>query len=192
MGIRRLTVCMVSALRSRLDPLENPPPVAELFSKEHNESTQKLFDIAPCFKVGFMAANLAILEAALEDKTENSTKLRVVDFDIGQGSQCMNHLHALSSRQNGKPVTVKVTAVAENGGEERLKPVGDMLKKLAVQFGVGFEFNLFTQKLGELTCETLGCEPDESLAVNFVTPYFNFYIYGKHFYLTQFNKVIIK
>ncbi|KAI4351677.1 hypothetical protein L6164_006013 [Bauhinia variegata] len=164
---QRLTDCMVSALRSRLNPLEHPPPVAELFSKEHNESTQMLFDMAPCFKVGFMAANLAILEAALEDKTENGTKLRVVDFDIGQGNQYVNLLHALSSRQNGKPATVKITAVAENGGEERLKPVGDMLKKLAVQFGVGFEFNVFTQKLGELTRETLGCEPDESLAVNF-------------------------
>ncbi|KAI4347577.1 hypothetical protein L6164_008379 [Bauhinia variegata] len=164
---QRLTDCMVSALKSRLNPLEHPPPIAELFSMEHADSIQMLYNTAPCFKVGFMAANLAILEAALEDATENGTKLHVVDFDVGRGNQYVNLLHVLSSCQNGKPATVKITAVAENGSEERLKLVGDNLKQRAGQYGIGLEFNVLTQKLADLTRESLGCDPDEPLLVNF-------------------------
>ncbi|XP_054788101.1 scarecrow-like protein 8 [Prosopis cineraria] len=165
----RLTDCMISALKSRVNPQENPPAAVELFSSEHAESTQLLYEHSPCFKVGFMAANLAILEAAFDDNTENngSNKLHVVDFDIGRGKQYINLLHALSARQNGKLVMVYITAVAENGSEERLKVVGDMLKQQAEQLGVGFEFRAITQQLTELTRESLGCEPHDPLAVNF-------------------------
>ncbi|XP_028773140.1 scarecrow-like protein 8 [Neltuma alba] len=166
---QRLMDCMISALKSRVNPHDNPPPVGELFSSEHAESTQLLYEHAPCFKVGFMAANLAILEAAFEDNTENngSNKLHVVDFDIGRGKQYKNLLHELSARQNGKLFTVCITAVGENGSEERLKMVGELLRQHAEQFGVGFEFRSVTQKLTELTRESLGCGPDEPLAVNF-------------------------
>ena len=159
---QRLTDCMVSALKSKLNPVDNPPPIGELFSTAHAESTQLLFEKSPCFAVGFIAANFAILEAIAEEKHENGCKFRVVDFDIGQGNQYLHLLKIVS-----KPATVKITAVAENGGEERLKRVGDMLNQTARQVGVGFEFSVMTQKLTELTRESLGCEPDELLAVNF-------------------------
>ncbi|KAK7315108.1 hypothetical protein VNO77_33640 [Canavalia gladiata] len=164
---QRLTDCMVSALKSRMNPVENPPHVVELFSREHAESTQLLLENSLCFKVGFMAANLAILEAAFEEKTEN--RFCVVDFDIGQGKQYVHLLNALSARcQNGKVLAVKILAVAENGGEERLRAVGEMLNRQAEMLRIGFEFRVVvTQKLAELTRESLGCDADEALMVNF-------------------------
>ncbi|XP_061349691.1 scarecrow-like protein 8 [Gastrolobium bilobum] len=165
---QRLTDCMVSALKSRMNPVENPPPVGELYSREHAESTQLLLENSVCFKVGFMAANLAILEAAFEEKTENGNGFCVVDFDIGQGKQYVNLLSLLSARAQAAPA-VKIVAVAENGGEEKVRAVGEMLSRQAERLRIRFEFRMVsvTQKLAELTRESLGCDPDEPLMVNF-------------------------
>lgn len=170
----RLMEYMLMALKSRVNPFENPPPVAELYSKEHVSSTQLLYELSPCFKLGFMAANLAILEATVDQPNTSSSGFHVIDFDIGQGCQYMNLLHALSERMNGKPSTVKITAVADNIGEEkeRLKVVGSTLSQLAEQFGVSLRFNVVSCKFGELSRESLGCDPEDPLAVNFA---FNLY-----------------
>ncbi|XVF12540.1 hypothetical protein REPUB_Repub08aG0127300 [Reevesia pubescens] len=163
---QRLIDCMLVALKSRVNSVENPPPVAELFSKEHAAATQLLYDMSPCFKFGFLAANLAILDATLEQSSCN--KLHVIDFDIGQGGQYINLLHALSERVSGKPAMIKITAIADNGGDERLKVVGDTLSQIAQRFGVCLKFNVVANlKLSDLSRESLDCEPDESLAVNF-------------------------
>ncbi|TKY45240.1 Scarecrow protein 8 [Spatholobus suberectus] len=160
----RLTDCMVSALKSRMNPAEHRPPVAELFGREHAESTQLLLENSLCFKAGFMAANLAILEAAFEEKTEN--RFCVVDFEIGQGKRYMHLLNALSAR--GQNAAVKIAAVAESGGEERVRAVGELLSRHAERLRIVFEFKLVaTQKLAELTRESLGCDSEEVLAVNF-------------------------
>ncbi|XP_044506139.1 scarecrow-like protein 8 [Mangifera indica] len=163
---QRLMEYMCSALKSRVNPVENPLPVTELFCMEHVESTQLLYDHSPCFKLGFMAANLAIIEAALDQPTSN--KFHVIDFDIGQGGQYQNLLHALSTRsQSGKPCIVKITAVVESGREESLNVVGNKLKQYADKVGVCLNFNVKTLKVGDLTRDSLGCEPDELVAVNF-------------------------
>ncbi|WRX18402.1 Transcription factor GRAS - like 10 [Theobroma cacao] len=163
---QRLMECMLLALKSRVNSAENPPPVAELFSKEHAAATQLLYDLSPCFKLGFLAANLAILDATLDQP--NSNKLHVIDFDIGQGGQYINLLHALSERGSGQAVMVKITAIADNAGDERLKMVGDKLSQIAERFGVCLKFNVVASlKLSDLSREALGCEPDEPLAVNF-------------------------
>ncbi|XP_022958035.1 scarecrow-like protein 8 [Cucurbita moschata] len=162
-SVQRLAEYMVFALKSRVNPAEFPPPVAEIFGDEHSAATQSLYDVSPCFKLAFMAANLAILEAIEEE----DRKLHIVDFDIGKGGQYMNLIHLLSGRQKGK-VVVKLTAVvAENGRDERLKHVGESLSQLAKELGVGFKFNMVKQEPSELTRESLGCDADESLAVNF-------------------------
>ncbi|EEF49067.1 scarecrow-like protein 8 [Ricinus communis] len=170
---QRLMEYMSMALKSRLNSADNPPPVAELFAKEHIASTQLLYELSPCFKLGFMAANLAILQSTV-DQPNSGTGFHVIDFDIGQGCQYLNLLHALSERLNGKPATVKITAVADNSAEEkeRLKVVGTTLSQLAEQFGVSLHFNVVSAKLGDLSRESLGCEPEEPLAVNFA---FNLY-----------------
>ena len=79
----------------------------------------------------------------------------------------MNLIHLLSGHQKGK-VVVKLTAVvAENGGDERLKKVGESQSQLMKEHDVGFKLNMVKQELAELTCESLGCDGDESLVVNF-------------------------
>nr|DAD47289.1 TPA_asm: hypothetical protein HUJ06_017226 [Nelumbo nucifera] len=93
---QRLTAYMVSALRSRVNPSENPPPVMELCSEEHMMAMQMLYEVSPCFKLGFMAANLAILEATKDQPNNN---VHVVDFDIGQGSQYISLVHALAEQE---------------------------------------------------------------------------------------------
>lgn len=164
---QRLLEFMALALKSRVNPVDNPPPVAELFTQEHAGSTQFLYELSQCFRLGFMAANLAILEATLAADQSTTNKIHVIDFDIGQGGQYKHLLHVLSKRQNGKPSVVKITTVPDNGGEERLRTVRQNLSQFAKEVGVGLEFNVVSQKLSELNRESLGCEPDEPIAVNF-------------------------
>lgn len=163
---QRVVEFLASALKSRVNPVENPPAVMELFSQEHAASTQLLYDLSPCFRLGFTAANQAILEATLMADQSNSGKNRVhvIDFDIGQGGQYMNLLPALR-----KPVALKITTVADNGGggQERLRIARERLSQLAEKLGVGFELNVRSQKILELSRDSLGCEPDEPIAVNF-------------------------
>uniref|UniRef100_A0A2P2JZT0 GRAS15 protein n=1 Tax=Rhizophora mucronata TaxID=61149 RepID=A0A2P2JZT0_RHIMU len=168
---QRLMEYMLIALKSRANYVENPPSVAEMYSKEHFGSTQLLYELCPCFKLGFMAANLAIVEATLDQQPNSCGRFHVLDFDIGQGGQYINLLYLLSECQTGKPaIKVKITAVAENGGDEkeRLKMVGEMLSQLAGRVGVSLDFNVVVcYKLGDLSRDSLGCEHDEPLAVNF-------------------------
>lgn len=160
---QRLMEYMSSALKSRMNMVQSPAPVGELFTQQHAESTQSLYDLSPCFKLGFMAANLAILDA-----TSDCNNFHVVDFDIGQGGQYMNLLYALGARQNGKPSVISITAVADNGGEERLSFVADLLRKVAEGVGVCLNFKVVTSlKLGDLSRDSLGCDADEPLVVNF-------------------------
>ncbi|KAF5732379.1 putative DELLA protein GAI [Tripterygium wilfordii] len=167
---QRVTEYMSLALKSRSNSFDSPPPVAEMYGNDHIGSIQLLYDISPCFKLGFVAANQAILDATLDEP--NTDKFHVVDFDIGQGDQYVNLLHALSSRRK-PPVTFKITAVSDNGSEERLRLVGDMLSQQAKRVGSTLHFNVAVgQKISNLSRESLGCEPDEPLAVNFA---FNLY-----------------
>ncbi|MBA0557601.1 hypothetical protein Golob_014659, partial [Gossypium lobatum] len=163
---QRLTECMLLALKSRLNSVESSPPVTELFSKEHAAATQLLYDLSPCFKLGFMAANQAILDATLDQPSCN--KLHVIDFDIGQGGQYTTLLHALSERGRGNPAMIKITCIADNGADERLKTVGSKLSLVAERLGVRLKFTVVPSlKLSDLRRESLGCELDEPLAVNF-------------------------
>uniref|UniRef100_A0A7N2MHY1 Scarecrow-like protein 8 n=1 Tax=Quercus lobata TaxID=97700 RepID=A0A7N2MHY1_QUELO len=181
--------------------------MGELFNKENVESTQLLYDLSSCFKLGFMAANLAIVEATLDEsdtKSDNNNrgnKIHVIDFDIGQGGgQYVYLLQALAARQNGKPFIVKITTVAaDNSSQERLTKAGNaltqeakkvgnqypeegntyisILHKMKVELAPVKQMMIITKKqdriksndsqTGELTRESLGCEPDESLVLNF-------------------------
>ncbi|KAJ4956160.1 hypothetical protein NE237_012943 [Protea cynaroides] len=167
---QRLTAYMMSALQSRVNPTENPPPVAELGSNEHMIATQMLYENSPCFKLGFMAAHLAIVEAT-RDQPNN---VHVLDFDIRQCSQYMTLIRALAMRPSGKPTTVKITTVIEPGNNhsEDGSRVVDRLKKLADPLGINLKFNVLSHRIADLDRKTLGCEANEALAVNFA---FNLY-----------------
>lgn len=174
----KLVDFMVTALRSRINPAESSPPATELYGKEHIVSTQLLYELSPCFKLGFMAANLAILDASGSNTNDGTTSFHVIDFEIGEGGQYFNLLHALSTRRSGKnpPVVVKITAltnisdgfsVAGHRGEERLRTIGDRLSELGDRLGISLKFNVVAGlRLGDLSRESLGCDPDEPLAVN--------------------------
>ncbi|XP_010442777.1 PREDICTED: scarecrow-like protein 8 [Camelina sativa] len=182
----KLVDFMVTALRYRINnnnPAERlASPATELYGKEHLLSTQLLYELSPCFKLGFMAANLAILDSA-GNNDEGVMNLHVIDFDIGEGGQYVNLLHALSTRRNGinqgqkqstKTPVVKITVVTNSegfvvgdGGEEKLKAVGDLLSQLGDRLGISVSFYVVASlRLGDLSRESLGCEPDEPLAVN--------------------------
>ncbi|KAL3521554.1 hypothetical protein ACH5RR_019703 [Cinchona calisaya] len=167
---QRLTAYMTAALRSRVNPTDYPPPVSELYNKEHTDSTQMLYDVSPCFKLGFMAANLGILNAISGDQQQlvlANKKLHVIDFDIGRGGQYVHLLHALAKNADNKPSVFKITTFVDFGGEEKLKNVCDGLKALAHKIGVSLSFNIASLKIGELSRDKLGIESDEFLAVNF-------------------------
>ncbi|GLU21132.1 hypothetical protein SLE2022_372930 [Rubroshorea leprosula] len=158
---QRLIQYLTSALKSKVNPVKNQPVVAEY------RATQSLYDLSMCFQLGFMAANRAILEATLDGQS-NSYKFHVIDFDIGKGLQYKDLLYELSKRRNGKPAMVKITAVADNGGGERFRSIGEELSLLGERIGVSLKFKVVgCPKLSDLSRESLGCEPDETLAVNF-------------------------
>ncbi|KAL8534453.1 hypothetical protein ACS0TY_010462 [Phlomoides rotata] len=165
---QRLTAYMVYALKSRVNPTEHPPPASELYGKEHMLATQMLYDVSPCFKLGFMAANLAILEATAEQEAH---KIHVVDFDIGEGGQYMHFLHALVAKKSTdkRPASLKITAFTDfiTGGEEKLKIIGETLNSLANKIGVCLNFSVKKLNMSDLNREKLGVEPDEALGVNF-------------------------
>ncbi|PHU14161.1 hypothetical protein BC332_15366 [Capsicum chinense] len=163
---QRLTAYMVSALKSRVNFTEYPPPVLELQSKKHAISAQNLYELSPCFKLGFMAANLAILEAVVD---QPSDKIHVIDFDIGQGGQYLHLLHALASKKTDEPTSLKITAITDFMGraDDRVNLIGDDLRTLADKIGVCLVFNVTSCKITDLSRERLGVEHDETLAVNF-------------------------
>ncbi|KAL3837683.1 hypothetical protein ACJIZ3_022274 [Penstemon smallii] len=171
---QRLTAYMVSALKSRVNAVDFPPAVSELYSKEHALSTQMLYDVSPCFKLGFMAANLSILEATTE---QGFDKIHVLDFDIGQGGQYDHLLHALAAAKKGNEnksssaaaVELKITAFCDSisGEDEKLKNIGDRLKLLAQKIGVSLNFHVKNLNFIDLTLEKLDVQSDEALVVNF-------------------------
>ncbi|KAL6541540.1 GRAS [Orobanche gracilis] len=171
---QRLAAYMVSALKPRVSR-RHPPPASthDIYDKEHAASTQILYDVSPCFKLGFMAANLAILEATAEQGFE---KIHVLDFDIGQGGQYVHLLHALAAKKKldiskSGVASLKITAFWDNFAagavEEKLKIVGDGLKALANRIGVSLNFNVRNSNISDLTREKLQVQSDEALAVNF-------------------------
>lgn len=165
---QRLTAYMTSALRSRVNPTDYPPPVTELYTAEHSDSTQMLYEVSPCFKLGFTAANLAIQEAISGEQPAG--KLHVIDFDIGQGGQYEHLLHLLATMKADKPSVLKITTLVDsvnNGGEERLRAVRGNLEALANKLGVCLSLRVTSLRIGELNREKLGVESDEALAVNF-------------------------
>ncbi|XP_015070693.1 scarecrow-like protein 8 [Solanum pennellii] len=163
---QRLTAYMVAALRSRLNPVDYPPPVLELQSREHTDTTHNLYEVSPCFKLGFMAANLAILEAVADHPFN---KLHVIDFDIGQGGQYLHLLHALAAKRSNNPAVLKITAFTEQAGgvDERLNSINMELNSVANRLGVCLYFNVMSCKVADLSRENLGLDPDDALAVNF-------------------------
>ncbi|KAK9270948.1 hypothetical protein L1049_026536 [Liquidambar formosana] len=126
---------------------------------------QILFEVCPCFKFGFMAANGAITEAFKDEK-----RVHIIDFDINQGSQYMTLIQTLGTR-SGKLPHIRLTGVDDPESVQRaiggLKIIGQRLEKLAEVHGVPFEFRAVAAKAPNVTPEMLDCRPGEAVVVNF-------------------------
>ncbi|CAD5175946.1 unnamed protein product [Musa acuminata subsp. malaccensis] len=172
---QRLTAVMVDALISRLKLPQagsSSLPIAALCSAEHFAATQMLYELSPCFKLGLITANLAILEA-----TKEQPMIHILDFDVGQGGQYAVLLHALAERHHLRPAagapSLRITAVSDptspftnNNSGGNLRAVGNRLEKLAERAGLAVRFNVVHLRAAELDASALRCEPGEALVVN--------------------------
>lgn len=136
------------------------PPTSDRLS-----AMQILFEVCPCFKFGFMAANGAIAEAFKDEK-----RVHIVDFDINQGSQYITLIQALAARPI-KPRYLRITGVDDSESVQRavggLNIIGRRLEKFAEELGVPFQFRAISAKTSDVTPSMLNCRPNEALVVNF-------------------------
>ncbi|KAL2339694.1 hypothetical protein Fmac_007634 [Flemingia macrophylla] len=166
---QRIAAYMVEGLAARLAEsgksiykalrCKEPP------SSDRLAAMQILFEVCPCFKFGFIAANNAITEAVKDDM-----KIHIIDFDINQGSQYINLIQTLASRSS-KPPHVRLTGVDDPESVQRsvggLKIIGQRLEKLAEVLGLPFEFRAVASRSSIVTPSMLNCKPGEALVVNF-------------------------
>jgi hypothetical protein len=138
---------------------KDPPTLYQL------SAMQILFEICPCFRLGFMAANYAIIEVF---KVEE--RVHIIDFDINQGSQYITLIQFLKNNVN-KPRHLRITGVDDPETVQRpiggLRVIGQRLEKLAEDCGVSFEFRAVGANIGDVTPAMLDCRPGEALVVNF-------------------------
>lgn len=136
------------------------PPTTDRLS-----AMQILFEICPCFKFGFMAANGAIAEAFKDEE-----RVHILDFDINQGSQYITLIQALSASHT-KPRHLRITGVDDPETVQRavggLNVIGRRLEKLAEEVGVPLEFRAIAAKTSDVTPSMLDCRSGEALVVNF-------------------------
>ncbi|XP_074559691.1 scarecrow-like protein 21 [Curcuma longa] len=174
---QRLMAMMVSVLFARLKPVpavSSFPPAAEVCGADYFAASQMLYEVSPCFKIGLMAANLAILEA-----TKDQPKIHIVDFQVSHGDQYAALIYALVDRQRlhpaAPPPSLRITAVADraslfasNDIDGALRSVGDRIEKLAKQHCLAVRFDVVHRAaVAEFDPAALGCEAGEALAVNF-------------------------
>ncbi|XP_072999396.1 scarecrow-like protein 1 [Typha latifolia] len=136
------------------------PPTSDRLS-----AMQILFEVCPCFKFGFMAANYAIVEAS-----KGEERVHIIDFDINQGSQYFTLIRSLSTCPN-KPTHLRITGVDDPESVQRtvggLKVIGQLLGKHAEDCGIPFEFRAIAAKTADVTPSMLDCRPGEAVVVNF-------------------------
>ncbi|GAB4825273.1 DNA topoisomerase 2-associated protein pat1 [Ancistrocladus abbreviatus] len=167
--IQRLGAYMLEGLVARLTfsgssiykALKSKEPAsADLLSYMHI-----LYEVCPYIKFGYMSANGAIAEAVKDE-----SRVHIIDFQIGQGSQWLTLIQAFASRRGGPPhiritgIDDSVSAYARGGG---INIVGRRLSRLAESFKVPFEFHAASMSGGEVQRGNLGVQPGEALVVNF-------------------------
>ncbi|CAN8312811.1 unnamed protein product [Cochlearia groenlandica] len=134
-------------------------------SDERLAAMQVLFEVCPCFKFGFLAANGAILEAI-----KGEEEVHIIDFDINQGNQYMSLIQTVS-QLSGKRPRLRLTGIDDPESVQRsiggLRIIGLRLEQLAEDLGVSFKFAAVPSKTSIVSPSTLGCNPGETLIVNF-------------------------
>ncbi|KAL7155769.1 hypothetical protein ABFS83_03G098500 [Erythranthe nasuta] len=166
----RIAAYMVEALAARVESsgrgLYKALKCKEPPSSDRLSAMQVLFEVCPCFRFGFMAANGAILEAC---KDEN--RVHIIDFDINQGSQYYTLLQTLAKTSGRRP-HIRLTGVDDPESVQRgvggLTVIGRRLEQLAKDLRVPFEFHAVTSETALVSPSTLDCQPgEEALVINF-------------------------
>lgn len=165
----RIAAYMVEALAARMATsgkgLYKALKCKEAPSLDRLSAMQVLFEVCPCFRFGFMAANGAIIEAL-----ENERKVHIIDFDINQGSQYITLLQTLANHR-GKLPLLRLTGVDDPESMQRatgsLKLIGQRLEQLAEALEVPFEFQAVVANTEAVTPAILDHHLDEALIVNF-------------------------
>lgn len=166
---QRISAYMVEALAARVEAsgkgLYKALKCKEPPTNERLSSMQVLFEVCPCFRFGFMAANASILEACKDEK-----RVHIVDFDINQGSQYYTLIEALA-KSPFKPTLLRLTGVDDPESVQRsiggLELIGTRLEILAHGLKVPFEFKAVASKTEIVSPEKLECKNGEVLIVNF-------------------------
>ncbi|KAI3464605.1 hypothetical protein Pfo_021268 [Paulownia fortunei] len=165
----RIAAYMVEALAARVATsgrgLYKALKCKEPPSSDRLSAMQVLFEVCPCFRFGFMAANGAILEAFKDEK-----RVHIIDFDINQGSQYYTLLQTLA-KTPGKRPHVRLTGVDDPESVQRavggLKIIGQRLEQLAEDLQLSFEFHAVAAETALVSPSILDCQPGEALVVNF-------------------------
>ncbi|OMO60559.1 Transcription factor GRAS [Corchorus olitorius] len=134
-------------------------------SSDRLAAMQILFEVCPCFKFGFMAANGSIIEAFKDEK-----RVHIIDFDINQGSQYITLIQTIA-KLPGKPPYLRLTGIDDPESVQRLNGgleiVGLRLEKLAEALGVPFEFEAVASRTSLVRPSMLNIRSGEALIVNF-------------------------
>ncbi|KAF2306833.1 hypothetical protein GH714_021849 [Hevea brasiliensis] len=166
---QRIAAYMVEGLAARMASsgkyLYKALKCKEAPSSDRLAAMQILFEVCPCFKFGFVAANGAIIEVFKGEK-----RVHIIDFDVNQGSQYVTLIQTIAN-QPGRPPYLRLTGVDDPESVHRpvggLKIVGQRLEKLAEAFKVPFEFHAVASKTSLVSPSMLDCKPGEALVVNF-------------------------
>ncbi|XAR62423.1 hypothetical protein NMG60_11017169 [Bertholletia excelsa] len=166
---QRIAAYMVEALAARMAKsgkgLYKALKCKEPPSNDRLSAMQILFEVCPCFRFGFMAANEAIIEAV-----KNEKRVHIIDFDINQGSQYLTLIQTIA-RLPGKRPHLRLTGVDDPESVQRaiggLKLIGQRLEKLAEDLKVSFKFHAVAAKTAVVFPEMLGCRAGEAIMVNF-------------------------
>jgi hypothetical protein len=166
---QRIAAYMVEGLAARMAAsgkcLYNALKCKEPPSSDRLAAMQILFEVCPCFKFGFMAANGAMIEAFKDEK-----RVHIIDFDINQGTQYITLIQTIATRPGKRP-QLRLTGVDDPESVQRsvggLKIIGQRLEKLAEALGVPFEFQPLASKTSIVSPSMLDCRPGEALIVNF-------------------------
>ncbi|KAK8692175.1 hypothetical protein V6N13_075650 [Hibiscus sabdariffa] len=166
---QRIAAYMVEGLAARMAAsgkyLYKALKCKEPPSSDRLAAMQILFEVCPCFKFGFMAANGAIIEAFKDEK-----RVHIIDFDINQGSQYITLIQSIA-KLPGKPPHLRLTGVDDPESVQRLngglEMIGLRLEKLAEVLGVSFKFHAVASRTSLVTPSMLDCRPGEALVVNF-------------------------
>ncbi|KAI7756458.1 hypothetical protein M8C21_001289 [Ambrosia artemisiifolia] len=162
---QRISAYMVEALAARLavsgNGLYRALKCKEPPSKDRLSAMQVLFEVCPCFRFGFMAANGAILEAFAGEKV-----VHIIDFDISQGSQYITLLQSLAAQNTSKP-RLRLTGVDDPDSVQRpvggLNHIGLRLKELAKSLNLEFEFHPVAAYTAVVEPAALECRAGEAL-----------------------------